>query len=292
MSNVDFHESLQGGTPQQPMTMDSPHAPSDHTGILSVLRDWIDAIIVAIVLALFVRVFLLEMFEIPSGSMTPTLIGGEVAWFDYNQDGRTDLVSFPEHQRPLLFLNDGAHLVGQGPLSVADRTHLAAPGQARMQRDKILVDKLAYWFRQPRRGDVVVFKVPERIWDEDKPIYIKRCVGEPGDVLSFDREGSLIANDRRVVEPSFFNSQRYQLSVPGQPGDAWLLPEMSYEATDDGNSEIRRIHVNRGELYVFGDNTWSSRDSRYWGGVPLDHLKGRAFCRIWPLGQIKSLAAS
>lgn len=272
-----------------------PTAPADHhadqTGVISVLRDWLDAIIVAVILALFVRVFLLEMFEIPSGSMTPTLIGGDVARLDYNQDGREDLVAFLENQKPLLFLNDGAHLVAEGPIGLAERPSLAMPGRVTTQRDKILVNKLAYWFHQPRRGDIVVFKVPERIWTEDKPIYIKRCVGEAGDVLSFDGQGGLIANDRRVQQPEFFSYQHYLLSVPGRPGDSDLLPEVSYDLLQNGESQIRKIHVNMGEIYVFGDNTWGSLDSRIWGGVPLDHVKGRAFCRIWPLGQVKSLAA-
>jgi signal peptidase I len=254
----------------------------------SVLREWADALVIAIVIAMFLRVFIIELYQIPSGSMTPTLIGGEVLFTDYNGDGRTDLLMLRANDSPLLFLNNGETLVGQGEVSEIDpvaMNRMRKQNKTRMVFDRILVNKLAYWTHAPRRGDIVVFKVPNRIWDPLKPIYIKRCVGEPGDVLSFDTAGYLVANGQAVHRPSFFELQRYGYVLDLDPQK--LRPEVEYGASQDGAAVLERIHVPRSEIYAFGDNTWSSSDSRYWGGVPLTHVKGRAFFCYWPPDRLK-----
>ncbi len=268
----------------------SARASAHQQGVLAILRDWFDAALLAFVFVMFIRMFLIELFKIPSGSMTPTLIGGQVARVDYNQDGKLDLILFREHEDPSLFLNNGEQLVAQGEIMMPEEEKFKfyQDKVVTYEYDRILVNKFAYWFHTPRRGDVVVFKVPQRIWEIDKPIYIKRCVGEPGDVLTFDQRGGLLANAQPVQSPSFFKHQAYDLLL--KQFDETLLPEISYE--EDAASagyRIQRIHVPRSEIYVFGDNTLNSRDSRYWGGVPLNNVKGKAFLRYFPLPQFKFL---
>jgi len=262
----------------------APSAPAH--SVLAVLREWLDALIIASVLAMFVRLFIVELFKIPTGSMTPTLIGGRVADVDYDRDGRKDLLLFlGEGDRPLLFLNDGRRLISKGRVDVGlgeVRSHL--------RHDHILVNKLAYWLSPPRRGDIVVFKVPPVIWQPDKPIYIKRCVGAPGDLLTFDPLGHLRANGDTVLEPEFFRTQRYELSLPRLKSNQ-DPPEISYDVSraDPTQRTIRGIQVPADKIYVFGDNTLSSQDSRYWGGVPLDNVKGRAFFRYYPFSEMRFL---
>ncbi|OPZ07738.1 MAG: Signal peptidase I V [candidate division BRC1 bacterium ADurb.BinA292] len=267
----------------------TPPAESEQ-GVLAILREWGDALVVAFVLAMFIRVFMLELFKIPTGSMTPTLIGGSVAMLDYNRDGLNDLVVIREIQRPLLFLHDGRRLVAQGEVHVspADLRQWEAEGYIRQQHDRILVNKLAYWFRNPRRGEIAVFKVPRSIWTPDKPIYIKRVAGLPGERLTFDREGHLMKNGSVIEDPPFFKSHGYQTRLPDDPEFA-QQKNITYRESGPGAVEIEQIRVPLGECFVLGDNTNSSRDSRYWGGVPLANLKGRAFFRYWPLGQMKFL---
>jgi signal peptidase I len=257
---------------------------------LAVMREWMDALVVAFVLAMFIRVFMVELFKIPSGSMTPTLIGtdsgGRVANVDYNRDGKKDLLLFRglDDDQPLLFLNNGQRLVAQGHVSVS-------PGEIKTYKrnDHILVNKLAYWFHPPRRGDVVVFKVPQQIWDPTKPIFIKRCVGEPGNKLTFDEQGHLIANGQLVSRPDFFQTQSYNLTIEPQE-NGFMEPEgVRYREKSLMSRTIESIQVPKDQIYVFGDNTYSSLDSRYWGGVPIDNLKGRAFFLYWPVSQMKFL---
>jgi signal peptidase I len=87
------------------------------------------------------------------------------------------------------------------------------------QQDGILVAKFSYWFSSPKRGDIVVFKTPEHIFERDKPVYIKRVVGLPGETLTFpprrcgrheNNMGYLTVNGERVTTPDFFKNQLYE----------------------------------------------------------------------------------
>ena len=265
---------------------------SEPRSAMAVLREWLDALVIAFVLAMFIRIFLVELFKIPTGSMTPTLIGGEVVRADVNHDGREDLLLLRAHQPPLAFHNDGERLKAMGPLSTPPSRDLMR-SQVRQQFDRILVNKFAYWFHSPDKGDIVVFKVPERIFEVDKPIYIKRCVGEPGDVLTFDPEGHLQVSGKRVLSPSFFEHQKYVLDIATNGQKFLPQPGMDvHRRQNPSHVKIDRIKVPDDNIYVFGDNTHSSLDSRYWGGVELNRLKGRAFLRYWPHNQIKFLGGA
>lgn len=253
-------------------------------GILAIFREWADALVIAFILAMFVRVFIVELFKIPTGSMTPTLIGDRVAEVDLNQDGLADLVVV-SGRRPLVFMNKGdryevdedAHVTGS-ELDQWERDGLLKP-----EYDRILVNKFAYWFHNPHRGDVVVFKVPDPIWDPLKPIYIKRAVGEPGDRISF--KGRLKLDGVPVEEPEFFRHQLYHSEVDRFAQGFAYQPFVRY--SEDRGLAIDGVEVPKDGLFVMGDNTNSSLDSRYWGTVPLENVKGKAFMRYWPLDKLK-----
>ena len=256
-------------------------------------RGWADMFIIAFVLAMFIRLFLVEPFKIPTGSMSPTLVGGQVIETDYNGDGLDDMLLLG-HPGAQLFLNDGARLVASGSvrLTEEDRRRWGDPAQIPARADRILVNKFVYWFHPPRRGDVVVFKVPPRIWNPDESIYIKRCVGEPGDRVGFDLEGRLLLTGRPVRSAGFFLHQRYQTAL--RAAEALRTAHegrADYVPLAGGGIRIRGVEVPPDEIYVLGDNSANSRDSRYWGGVPLPLVRGRAFFRFMPLGQMRFLDA-
>lgn len=123
------------------------------------------------------------------------------------------------------------------------------------EHDRILNSRLAYRLAAPQRGDIVVFHPPPALQREGW--FVKRIVGLPGDTLCIRRDGRLWVNRQPAPQPL-----RYQ-------GRALLADE-------------REITVPPGEVYVLGDNSANSSDSRDWGGVPLERLRGRAFFRFWP----------
>lgn len=255
----------------------------------AILREWADTAIVALVLAMFVRAFILELFEIPTGSMAPTLVGGYVANVDYNEDGREDLVLFQggagSHQ---VFIRESEWWRELAPQYIP-RTRIADwedQGLTEARHDKILVNKMSYYFHPPRRGDIVVFKAPAAIWEADKPIYIKRCAGEPGDRLGFGDEGRLIANGHLVEKPGFFESQLYEAVMA-----AGLEPPPGVEKRElaPGFECIESVETAPGEIFVLGDNAHNSLDSRYWGGAPVRNVRGRAFFRFMPFRRMKFL---
>lgn len=256
-----------------------------------ILREWVDALIIAFILATFVRVFVLEVYKIPSGSMSPALIGGQIAQVDVTGDEIADLLLFQPSARPLLFENDGVGYIAKGDiyLSQNEVDEMREQGLIEERYDHILVNKMAYWFRGPRRGDIVVFKVPEAIWTDEKPIYIKRCVGLPEETLAFDSEGHLQVDGEPVRSPIFFSRQSYRNRVEYTEPMFREQPGVVYETADFPDKMFNRLTVPEGEYFVFGDNTHRSLDSRYWGGVQQKLFKGRAFMRCWPPGQVSLL---
>lgn len=262
----------------------SPREPSQTVG--AILREWSNALVVAFVATMFFRIFMVELFKIPSGSMTPTLIGGKIAYADVNHDGNKELVFFQDGQKTLVFMPDGRQVK-----ATPEMEPILEEARTEERFDRILVNKMSYWFHQPRRGDIVVFKVPPAIFSKDKSIYIKRCVGLPGEQLSFDGDGHLLAGGSRVREPDFFDTQRYTSSIDGLYNGT--VPGITYTPTGSGqDTRIDSIRVPPGQIYVFGDNTNSSYDGRYWGGVALNNVKGRAFFRYWPLGNMRIFKGS
>ncbi|MCL5270247.1 MAG: signal peptidase I [bacterium] len=254
------------------------------------VRELADELVLVFLLVMFVKMFFVELYKIPSGSMTPTLLGGTVAFVDLNGDGHKDLVYWEDATQPLAFVNDpvtGRYLANRTIQARFDAGNLPfIPDRLKHNVfDRILVDKMAYWLRNPRRGEIVIFKVPARIFKPEAPIYVKRLVGEPGDLVTFDTEGRLVVDNRPVDRPAFFRTQRYKTTIFTRTDGYDDQPNVVYNTLDAFDRRILAIKVPPDKAYVFGDNTAGSLDSRYWGGVPLPNFKGRAFLRVLPLGR-------
>lgn len=141
--------------------------------------------------------------------------------------------------------------------------------------DQLLVWKFWYRFHEPEAGDIVVFEPPAAVYSSETPHYIKRVVAEPGDRLDLVRQpgslpgfGHVHLNGEPVESAPFIPHHAYAMFVPGS-GPNGLVP-------------FSGAQVPEGEVYVFGDNTLASSDSRIWGGVPVENLEGKAFFRFWP----------
>lgn len=177
----------------------------------SVLREWVESIVVAFLLAVLVRIFFFELYKIPTTSMVPTLIPGDRI-----------LVSKFVYGPRIPFIG------------------LKIPG-----------------YRKPQRGEVIVFVSPA---ERDKA-YVKRVVGLPGEKLEINH-GSIYINGKELTLPSITKNFYYNFGEYGQEGKIIEIPDNCY--------------------FVLGDNSASSRDSRYWGFLNFKDILGKAILIWWP----------
>ncbi len=128
----------------------------------------------------------------------------------------------------------------------------------------ILTDKITYKLREPRRGEVVVFKYPLNTSYD----YIKRVIGLPGETIRIQDNQVIIINDENP--------------------NGFILEENEYLASEvptTGRSfaeENEEIKIPEGHYFVMGDNRPESSDSRTWGFVPENDIIGKSFFRYWP----------
>lgn len=125
--------------------------------------------------------------------------------------------------------------------------------------DYLLVDELAYNFREPDRGEVVVFKSPS---ENSGNFYIKRIIGLPGEKIEI--------NDGRV-----------SISDNGEPKDL----DENYITNAKLNIEDYEEALGENEYFVMGDNRGFSFDSRNWGALEENKIVGLVRLRLWPVGQ-------
>jgi len=182
----------------------------------AVIREWGESILVAFLLAMVIRTFVIQAFKIPTGSMRPTLLEGDLILVNKFIYG----AKFP------------------------------------------FVDFRLPALRQPNRGDVVVFIYPE----DSKKDFIKRLIAFPGETVEI-KNGTLYINDSPLLDPIF--NQRY------------------YYNRGDFAIEGQKITVPKDSYFVLGDNSASSKDSRYWGYVPKENILGKAIIIYWPPNRIR-----
>ncbi|MCC6445075.1 MAG: signal peptidase I [Armatimonadetes bacterium] len=127
-----------------------------------------------------------------------------------------------------------------------------------LERDRILVNKFVYRFREPKRGDVVVFKAPSQASpDGREKDFIKRVVGLPGDTLEV-RDGATYINGKPLREP-YIEEPPYYVYPPYQ--------------------------IPQGMLFVMGDNRNDSNDSHSWGPLERSRILGKALVVFWPFSR-------
>lgn len=258
------------------------------------LLDWIETIVVAGAIALFIRGFFLQAYKIPTGSMEPTLIGSEQS-FNHSQ-------------------TIGDHLL------VEKITYGILIPFTDIRLPKI---------RTPRRGDIIVFEYP---YDTSKD-YIKRVIGLPGETIQIINKKVYI-NGKLLKEPWLkFGSKHFHssiiLSADESPRDNLghlIIPKKG----DKIRLEENKIYINNKVIYnkklisyyvnnygyfdnyinlykkvlenskreknfyivqyncyfVMGDNRDNSLDSRYWGFLPYKYIKGKPLILYWPPGRM------
>ena len=185
----------------------------------STVREYFESIVIAVILALFIRTFVVQAFKIPTGSMEENLLIGD-------------------------------HLLVN--------KFVFGPTRSGVERTLLPVGGI-------KRGDVIVFKYPEEP-DRD---FIKRVIGLPGETLEV-REKKVYVNGRALNEP-------YAHYL--QPAAA---PSELHEVTSfDVRERYGPVTVPPNQFFVMGDNRDNSQDSRYWGFLPRQNIKGRALVIYW-----------
>jgi signal peptidase I len=189
----------------------------------STAREYFESIVVAVILALFIRTFVVQAFKIPTGSMEPNLLVGD-------------------------------HLLVN--------KFVFAPAAGSFER-------MILPMREIRRGDIVVFKFPE----EPERDFIKRVIGLPGDTVEL-RSRQVLINGTPIDEPY----AHYLFSVSDDQSES-----------HDVRSRYGPVTVPENRYFMMGDNRDNSQDSRYWGFLPADYVKGRALLIYWsfepPVGE-------
>lgn len=208
-------------------------------------REYTEAFVIAVILALIIRAYVVQAFKIPSGSMIPTM------------------------------------LVGDHILANKFMFGLKLP----------FLDSRFLIFRQPKRGDIIVFSFPRNrekaecrstaknmlhragnvlhtgnpsyLFQDDCRDFIKRVVGVGGDRIEI-RNKTVYVNDLSLDEPYTIHRDT-QVEDPGQTPRDHFGP----------------VTVPRNQFFVMGDNRDQSYDSRFWGFVDMEDIKGKAFIIYW-----------
>ncbi|MEI6126856.1 MAG: signal peptidase I [Pseudomonadota bacterium] len=178
-------------------------------------RENIEAIFIAVILAFFIRTFVVQAFKIPSGSMEPTLLIGDhilVNKFIYG-------INIP------------------------------------------FIEKKFFQFKKPVQDDVIVFIYPV---DPSKD-FIKRVIAVGGDTITI--------KDKKI----YVNDQPFN-DTHGYYSDRRVIKEWDSGATRDNFGPIK---VPSDSIFVMGDNRDKSYDSRFWGFVNINKVKGKAFLVYW-----------
>jgi signal peptidase I len=186
----------------------------------STLREYVEAIVLAVLLTVVIRGLVVQAFRIPTGSMENTLLVGD-----------------------FLFVNK---LVYGSEIDIGLAGH-----------------RIIYYrfpaIRQPHRGDIIVFRYP----DDPSRDFIKRCVAVEGQTLEI-RNKVLYVDGKAQVEPYVIHS------------DERTIPK-EISARDNFGPTV----VPKGHLFMMGDNRDNSHDSRFWGPLPLNLIKGKAMILYW-----------
>jgi signal peptidase I len=185
----------------------------------STLREYFESIVIAVILAFFIRTFVVQAFKIPTGSMEENLLIGD-------------------------------HLLVN--------KFVFGPTRRGIERALLPVGTI-------KRSDVIVFKYPEEP-DRD---FIKRVIGLPGETVEV-RQKKVYINGKALDEPYVHFLQ--------PPSTASELNEVT---SFDVRERYGPVTVPPDQYFMMGDNRDNSADSRYWGFLRRDYIKGKALVIYW-----------
>jgi len=185
----------------------------------STLREYFESIVIAVILALFIRTFVVQAFKIPTGSMEENLLIGD-------------------------------HLLVN--------KFVMGPTRTSVERTLLPVGTI-------KRGDVIVFKYPV----EPERDFIKRVIGLPGETIE--------VKDKKVSVDGKMLDEPYVHFLQPPSGSSEFHEVTSFDVRD----RYGPVTVPPNQYFVMGDNRDNSQDSRYWGFLPRENVKGKALVIYW-----------
>jgi signal peptidase I len=253
---------------------------------IRIVADWVITVGFAVALVLAVRAWVISPFRIPTPSMEPTLhcaplsppqqqptvaptpgsLPPTTTGTTSGASSTTAAESTSTNQGKQLPPNNSSTETNpvpeSNPSSESANGCLGSCFLGICFSDRVLVNRLAYDFGSPHRGDIVVFKTPPRAAEKCGVggDYVKRLIGLPGETLR-EKDGYMYVNGKKLDEPYIKPAFRDTLS-----GGPW--------------------HVPKGQYFFMGDNRFDSCDSRQWGSVPRSDLIGKVFMTYWPPNRI------
>jgi len=184
------------------------------SGFKRFIKEWIEPILIAFILAILIKTFIIQPFKIPSGSMEDTLLVGDqlvAVKFLYG-------TKIPFTNRRILKIRD------------------------------------------PRPGDVIVFKYPNDLSKD----YIKRCIATGGQTIEIKNKHIFVDGVQQKL-----------------PAHVKFIDHTIYPSHSGPRDNYPPYVVPPGTVFVMGDNRDNSNDSRYWGPVPVENIKGKALFLYW-----------
>lgn len=258
------------------------------------MRAVLDVLIVALTVAFGIRALFLQPFQIPTGSMQPTLFG-----VHYIDRGEAEKHTGPITRFFRDLLGDEVKRVAPVPANewvqddiyrYIDQNPDHYPAGSvicdgwRSSGDHLFVDRLSIHFKELERGEIFIFNTEGlRELANRRPLqgffYIKRLVGMPGDTLKIVDDVLMVkekgAADFKLV---YELSPRMKKLYSGKGGYHGHRAE---GCLADG----REFKVPEDQYFALGDNSRNSLDSRYWGAVPRRNIIGRALNIFWPVSR-------
>lgn len=165
--------------------------------------------------------------------------------------------------------------------------------------DHLFVDRFTYNFRPPQRGEIIVFETRGIQGLPQDQFYIKRLNGLGGETLSLHQDyevsnvpgmgtvpvGNLVVNGKQITAATPHYEDVYSFYGAGRYSKVLPFKENHYygHAMIGNMAPGHEFTVAQHRLFVMGDNTMNSLDSRYWGDFPETHVIGRSFFVYWPI---------
>jgi signal peptidase I len=291
----------------------------------NVIVDWVEAFLQAAILVLVINQYLLQAYQIPSGSMIDTLLLGDRIFVNkivYGPELLPGLVKLPGFEQPerteVVIFENPSYISRGTAFTVLQRVlYMVTLSLVDIDRDESGEPRAQLLIKRAvgaegdrfriRRGDLEIVPAGESRWLTETAH--KESIG-----ADYTPRRTLSDNDYAVIDEAGYALARRDLALPAAAGDADAVNDLQrlgfgdpfalessrqgylYAASPQNDRIRRRVqfvrvgwYVPEGRIFPVGDNRDNSRDGRYFGPVRTEDVLGRAMFIYWPLPRIRAI---